>query len=150
MEIKIIQTSSKNNDFIELVKLLDEYLAIRDGKDHTFYHQFNSTESLKFVTVLYAENIPVSCGAMKVFDNNTLEIKRMYTLQKSRGKGYSSIVLKELEQWAKKMNFTQCILETGKKQPEAISLYKKFGYVQTDNYEPYIGIENSFCFKKRL
>ena len=44
----------------------------------------------------------------------------------------------------------KCILETGKRQAEAIRLYKKSGYDIIPNYGQYAGIENSVCFKKDL
>ncbi|HJZ39393.1 MAG TPA: hypothetical protein VJ203_03440 [Bacteroidales bacterium] len=40
------------------------------------------------------------------------------------------------------------MLETGKRQPEAIELYKKSGYKLTPNYGQYAGVENSLCFEK--
>ena len=58
------------------------------------------------------------------------------------------IILKELEKWAAELNYTKCVLETGKKQPEAITLYLKNGYAIIPNYGQYIGIENSVCFAK--
>ena len=36
MNINILRTSSKNKDFIDLVKELDAYLKITDGDDHEF------------------------------------------------------------------------------------------------------------------
>jgi len=42
------------------------------------------------------------------------------------------------------------MLETGKRQPEAIELYKKSGYKLTPNYGQYAGVENSLCFEKKL
>jgi putative acetyltransferase len=53
-----------------------------------------------------------------------------------------------LENWARELHFTACVLETGKKQPEAIALYQKMGYVITPNYGQYIGVENSVCMRK--
>ena len=44
----------------------------------------------------------------------------------------------------------KCILETGKRQPEAIELYKKNGYRIIPNYGQYAGIENSVCFEKEV
>jgi GNAT superfamily N-acetyltransferase len=79
-----------------------------------------------------------------------MEIKRMYTLPKSRGRGFASIVLKELETWAREMYYKKCILETGKRQPKAIQLYKKNDYQLAANYGQYIGISNSLCFEKYL
>ena len=42
-----------------------------------------------------------------------------------------------------KLHYKKCILETGKKQPEAIQLYKKNGYNKISNYGQYSDIENS-------
>jgi hypothetical protein len=42
------------------------------------------------------------------------------------------------------------VLETGKRQPDAVALYKKCGYKQIPNYGQYIGMENSVCFEKWL
>jgi GNAT superfamily N-acetyltransferase len=56
----------------------------------------------------------------------------------------------ELEKWVKELSYSKCILETGKRQPEAIALYQKNGYHIIPNYGQYIGMENSVCFKKEL
>ena len=79
-----------------------------------------------------------------------MEVKRMYTLPDFRGKGIATIVLQELEKWAKELRMEKCMLETGKRQPEAIALYTKNGYRLIPNYGQYAGVENSVCFEKLL
>ena len=148
--IKIVRTNSDNPDFIELVKYIDADLAIRDGNEHSFYAQFNKIDKIKFVVIAYEDDQPVGCGAIKEYAPNTMEIKRMYTSPASRGNGIATKVLTELENWAAEMSFEKCILETGKKQPEAIALYKKSGYKSISNYGQYAGIENSVCFRKEV
>jgi GNAT superfamily N-acetyltransferase len=148
--IRIIRTNSDNRDFIQLVKHLDADLAERDGKDHSFYAQFNKIDKIKYVVVAYENDRPVGCGAIKEYAPNTMEIKRMYTSPESRGKGIASKVLGELEVWASELSYEKCILETGKKQPEAIGLYKKNGYKIIPNYGQYAEIENSLCFEKQI
>lgn len=148
--IKTVRTDSENNDFKGLVQLLDGELADRDGDEHSFYDQFNSIEGLKYVVVLFEHLKPVACGAIKPLDKKTMEVKRMFTLPNDRGKGLATKVLSELEIWAEEMGYTTCMLETGKRQPEAISLYVKNGYQPIPNYGQYKGVENSVCFKKSL
>lgn len=148
--MKLIRTNSENEDFIELVKLLDVELAKRDGDDHAFYAQFNKIDKIKYVVVAYDKQIPIGCGAMKEFDNRSVEIKRMYTSQDSRGKGIASKILSELEKWATELNYQRGVLETGIKQPEAIGLYHKSGYHLIPNYGQYKGVENSRCFEKKF
>jgi putative acetyltransferase len=149
-EPEIIRTNSDNPDFINLVKQLDADLAERDGSEHYFYAQFNKIDKIRHAVVAYDRGVPVSCGAIKQYDDAAMEVKRMYTLPESRGKGLASLVLNALEEWAKELSYTKCVLETGKKQPEAIALYTKNGYVVIPNYGQYEGIENSVCFEKKL
>ena len=148
--IRTIRTTSEHEDFIHLVRHLDADLAERDGNDHSFYAQFNKIDKIKHVVVAYAGDQPVGCGAIKEYAPDTVEIKRMYTSPESRGKGIASNILRELEKWASELSYERCILETGKKQPEAIGLYKKSGYKIIPNYGQYDGVENSLCFEKQL
>lgn len=146
--ISVMRTDSDNQDFIDLVKYLDADLAERDGSDHSFYAQFNKINKIKYVIVAYENGKPVGCGAIKEYAPKIMEIKRMYTAPESRGKGIASKILTELENWASELSYEKCILETGKKQPEAIGLYKKNGYKLIPNYGQYAEIENSVCFEK--
>lgn len=79
-----------------------------------------------------------------------MEVKRMFTLPEKRGKGLASAILKELESWAKELGYKTTILETCKRQTEAVTLYNKCGYQVIPNYGQYIGIDNSICFEKEL
>ncbi|MEK6155031.1 GNAT family N-acetyltransferase [Flavobacteriaceae bacterium 3-367] len=148
--IKIVRTDASNADFVALVKQLDADLAIRDGDDHPFYDQFNKIDQIKYAIVAYEKGKAVGCGALKEYAPGMVEIKRMYTTPQGRGKGIATKMLKALEAWASELSYEKCILETGKKQPEAIGLYKKNGYRIILNYSPYEGVENSICFEKRL
>jgi putative acetyltransferase len=146
--INIIRTDSSNHDFIKLVKELDTYLAEKDGTEHSFYDQYNKIDKIGHVVVAYKNKTTVSCGAIKELSAEAMEVKRMYTVPENRGEGIASIVLAELERWAAELGYAKCLLETGKRQPEAISLYKKRGYKVIPNYGQYVGIDNSVCFEK--
>jgi GNAT superfamily N-acetyltransferase len=148
--IRIVRTNSSNPDFRELVQQLDAYLTIQDGDEHDFYDQFNAIDDLNYVIMIYENGTPMACGAIKEFDNGVVEVKRMYTTPASRRKGMGSMILKELETWALELNYRKCILETGKRQPEAIALYKNNGYIRIPNFGQYSGVENSVCFEKFL
>ena len=148
--IEISRTDSTNHDFIKLVKYLDAYLAVIDGDDHLFYSQFNTVDEIKHVVVAYKNGKPFGCGAIKKFTRNTMEIKRMYTSPEGRGKGIATRILVELETWATELSFEKCVLETGKKQTDALGLYKKSGYIVIPNYGQYAGVESSVCFEKEI
>ena len=148
--IRLIRTDSDNNDFIELVKLLDAELAILDGDEHAFYAQLNKTDKIKHVIVAYENDKPISCGAIREYSPAIMEVKRMYTIPESRGKGIATKVLNELEKWTTELAYQKCILETGKRQPDAIWLYQKNGYKSIPNYGKYVEMENSVCFEKNI
>ncbi|MEP7169870.1 MAG: GNAT family N-acetyltransferase [Bacteroidota bacterium] len=147
---KIKRTTSADADFHSLVKLLDSDLETRDGSEHSFYAQFNKIDTIKNAVVYYQNGTAIGCGAFKEYDKTTVEIKRMFVSPDLRGKGIGLKILNELEQWAAGLNYTAGILETGKKQPEAIALYKKAGYTIIPNFGQYATIENSVCMKKFL
>ena len=148
--IKVIRTNSENKDFIELVKYLDADLAERDGDDHLFYATLNKVDTIKYAIIAYENGKPVGCGAIREFTPGIMEIKRMYTSPEGRRKGVATKVLSELEIWASDLSCEKCILETGKRQPEAIGLYKKNGYNPIPNYGKYTSMENSVCFEKEM
>lgn len=148
MQIK--RTYAEDPDFIELVRLLDADLAKRDGDEHAFYAQYNKIDNLKYVVVIVDKDKPISCGAIKHYDEVSMELKRMFTLPTERGNGVASLVLQELEIWTAQLGYSRCILETGIRQPEAIALYQKNGYSLISNYGPYINVEDSRCFEKEL
>jgi len=148
--ITLRRSNAENSDFVALVKELDAGLAIVDGEDHAFYSQFNRIDSIKVVVLAYEDGIPAGCGAIKEYEPGVMEIKRMFVRPDQRRKGIAATVLAELEGWASELSCTKCMLETGLKQPEAIALYRKCGYLQIPNYGQYKGVENSVCFEKQL
>ena len=79
-----------------------------------------------------------------------MEVKRMFVRLNKRSEGIASEILQEQEKWSKELGYKKCILETGKKQPEAIHLYEKNQYKLIPNYGSYEHVENSVCFEKEL
>ncbi len=148
--ITLKRTDSSDSSFRELVSLLDKELKERDGPDHAFYDQFNKIDHIKHAVVAFWNDIPAGCGAIKAYEPETGEVKRMYVKEKLRNKGIATSILKELESWAPTIGFATLILETGMAQPEAIRLYQKNGYTTIPNYGQYAGVENSVCMKKQV
>lgn len=144
------RTDSGNPAFHELIALLDADLREWDGEDHSFYAQYNMIESIHHVIICFVDGSAIGCGAIKKYDALLAEIKRMFVRPEYRGHGIGLAILKELEIWAAELNFSACILETGKKQTSAISLYKKAGYSVTNNYGQYENIEYSVCMRKPI
>ena len=148
--LKIERTDAKNPTFKKLVNDLDKYLAVTDGDAHAFYNQFNKLDDIKYTLILYCNEEPIGCGAIKQYDIQNYEVKRMYIAEPHRGNGYAGELLQDLEDWTKDLGGKKCILETGVRQSGAIRLYKKAGYKRIGNYGQYTGVEDSVCFEKSL
>ncbi len=148
--LSLTRTNSENEAFLALVSALDKDLAVRNGEANDFFAPFNKTPLIRNVVLAFNDLMPAGCGAMKEFDRNTAEIKRMFVPPELRGKGIAGTILRELETWAKELGYTRCVLETGDKMPEALALYRKSGYRIIPNYGPYENVESSICFEKNL
>ncbi len=146
--LRLVRTTSENTDFQQLVQLLDRDLAARDGDEAAFYAQYNKINLIRHAVVAYEGDEPVGCGAFKEFEPEAVEIKRMYVRPTHRRQGVARAVLAELEQWAGELSYPAAVLETGRRQPEAIALYQRCGYASTPNYGQYVGVANSVCFRK--
>lgn len=148
--ITTLRTTSINADFCRLIDELNKELHVRYGAQQEFFNQFNKLDTIRYALVAYDGNEPVGTGAIRQYSNDTMEVKRMFVPVERRGGGIASIVLKELEQWSREMNYKRCILETGSKLPEAVRLYRNHGYNQIANYGQYAGVADSICFEKWL
>lgn len=148
--IKLKRTTSTSFDFIELTQQLDKELKLIYGESQDEFDQYNVITDLTTVVIAYSNDKPIGCGCFKPFDLHSVELKRMFVNSGFRGKGVGAAILKELEVWARELNYSAVILETGTEQPDAVRLYEKMGYSVVANFEPYIGNELSICFEKKL
>ena len=144
------RTDASDEDFIDLVKLLDKELGATYTESSDFYSQYNTLNDIKNVVLVYDGENAIACGAIKEFKEDIMEIKRMFTRPEYRGQGMAKMLLLELENWAKSLDYKQCILETGTLQKAAIALYENSGYRMIPNYGQYRGVETSICFLKSL
>lgn len=92
----------------------------------------------------------VACGAFRLLDPETAEVKRMYVEPGHRGLGIGRALLVRLEEMASEMGARRLVLETGVHQAAAIALYRSAGYVQVDCWGEYAAAVTSRCFEKRL
>jgi GNAT superfamily N-acetyltransferase len=78
------------------------------------------------------------------------ELKRMFTAAASRGQGLGRRLLTTIEESARAAGLKRVILETGDKQPEAISLYEKSGYERIEDFGFYQGATGVLSYAKLL
>jgi GNAT superfamily N-acetyltransferase len=94
---------------------------------------------------------PVTGGAFRRFDDETAELKRIWTDSRYRRRGFAKALLVELESAIAARGYRRIYLTTGDKQPEAEKLYLSTGYVRLDEPLPAEGDENyPVAFSKTL
>jgi GNAT superfamily N-acetyltransferase len=78
--------------------------------------------------VIVRDGVTIAGGAYMRFDDESAEVKRMWTHADHRRQGLAGRVLGELEQRAKQAGYRGIVLTTGARQPEAVALYLALGY----------------------
>lgn len=77
------------------------------------------------------------------------EIKRVYVSPRARGLGLAKTLMDHIEAQARAAGMTHARLETGIHQPEAIGLYRKFGYVECASFGDYPANDPNSVFMEK-
>lgn len=101
--------------------------------------------------VIYQEGNPVGCGAVRLLDPETAELKRMYVSPAVRGKGLGRRLVAALETEARALGVRRLVLETGLRQSAALALYRSTDFQPIPLYGEYVrSPETSICLGKVL
>jgi GNAT superfamily N-acetyltransferase len=106
--------------------------------------------SVRFLIAVSARGEAEGCGAVVLEPDGSAEIKRMYVKPEARGKGVGAAILRGLELRAREEGIRVLRLETGSRQPEAIRLYRSFGYRDRGPFGEYHADAHSVFMEKRL
>ena len=94
--------------------------------------------------------VPVTGGAFRRFDDDTAELKRIWTDGNHRRRGHAKAMLAELECDIARSGYRRIYLMTGDRQPEAERLYESAGYTRLDKPLPSAGPVYPVAFEKIL
>ncbi len=145
-----IITNEKDERFIELTKELDNEYYQLYGDIVLKYKEYNDLNDPHIVMLVLNWGNPIACGSFKLFDKDTIEIKRLYVKRRYRRKGIGYKIVKQLEKLAIEENFKYSIIETGSENEAAIRLYEKLDYEKIDNFGQFEGDEMCICMKKEF
>jgi putative acetyltransferase len=136
-----------------LISLSDAYMTALYPAES---NHLESASALQAANVLFlgcfVQDHLVGCGAVKILsdDGRYGELKRVFVLESHRGKGYSKAIMEKLEGHLKNSGIALARLETGIRQPEALGLYKRLGYVERAPFGAYVEDPLSVFMEKRL
>lgn len=142
-------TSPRDGDAIPLIEALSADLATRFGSDgRGGLAGWDAVADRSLFALARLDGVAVGCGAVRPFDGEVAEIKRMYAVP--GGSGVGAAILSFLEAGARRLGYRQVLLETRWANDRAVAFYRRHGYRLVPNYGPYQGRAKSACFGKIL
>lgn len=151
-QIEYRWTNGENEDFKKFYLITEEYYSKLVGgiQNRSAFLPYNMSESVTDVVIAYYNDIAIGCAGLKKYSDTDVEIKRVWIEPDYRGNHIVTCLMEILENHAKKQGFQRIILQTRKQMSDALRLYSKCGYYQTDNYPPYDKLEGAICLAKDL
>jgi GNAT superfamily N-acetyltransferase len=156
MDIRVV--AYDHPDAAKLIAEVQQEYVVRYGDpDVTPVDPADFAASRGVFLVGYVDDVPIACGAWRAHDGpapefqpGDAELKRMFVTASARGRGFARAILAELERTAAAAGRRRAVLETGTRQPEALTLYRSSGYRAIENFGVYQNEPESRCFAKDL
>ena len=152
--IDVVSVPADDGDLAELLTAYFKDLSLRYWEFEATWEEFEA-EIKPGVRFLLArrEGAAVGCCALQRNPESGLEgveLKRMYVEPAARGTGVANALLEAAEKLARDLGAPQIYLETGTRQPEARRVYERSGYAEIPKYPPWVDMELSVAYAKRL
>jgi len=153
LDLTIAAESFESADARRLIAELDAGLALLYPPEQRFGPNLKAEhvdEGRGVYLIARRDGRAVGCGAIRLLDPDTAEVKRMYVDPDLRGQGVGRAVLDALEERARTLGVSRLVLETGIHQHAAIALYRHAGFEQIDCWGEYLTAATSVCYAKDL
>ena len=153
MRVVIHRTDMDSAPAQELLGRLNSELSERypeEGANHFTLDPSDVTPGRGLFVLGFLDGVAVGCGAVRRLHGGDAEIKRMYVAPTARRRGVGRAILAELEVEALALGAKRLVLETGARQPEALSLYRRHSFDVIPNFGPYVDSPLSVCMAKTL
>lgn len=149
--LSIARESPRQEDVIALIRQSDALMqSLYPAESNHLVDIDSLAQPYVHLFVAREEGRALGCGAFVLGADGQAEMKRVFVDPAARGKGIARAVMEALEREAEKLGVTLMQLETGIKQPEAIALYRRFGYVECGPFGAYRPDPVSLFMEKRL
>ena len=153
MKIAVAPEPFDSADARRLVAALDEHLAGLYPPEQRFGPNLRPEHLAPGIGTFVIARVggaAIGCGALRLLDGATAELKRMYVEPAQRGRGVGRAIVDQLEAVAVTLGANRLVLETGIHQTEAIALYRRVGFREIDCFGEYASSPTSMCFEKTL
>ena len=141
--------SDENDErFLKLVDELDRGYYERIGDELSKYDSYNEFKNPHVVILALDNGKAVACASYRVFDNVSVEFKRVYVKKEYRKRGIAYNLIVQLEKSVMGRNFRYSYIVTGKNNHAAIGLYEKLNYELIDNFGQFRDDDRVVCMRK--
>jgi putative acetyltransferase len=151
LPLTIALESPNQPGVIRLLEMSDTYMASLYPAESN--HLLDITQLEKpgvWFLVARQDDEIVGCASLVEAGDGTAEIKRMFVDPEARGLKLGRRLMEALEALGREKGLTAIRLETGISQPEALGLYRAFGYVEIGPFGEYVEDPLSQFMEKRL
>lgn len=159
MEIKLVPGFDKptvvGELFAEYTKgLVDGVPAMQGYLDQQGYEEEIKRLEAKYgepegrLYLAYTGDTPLGCVALKKLSSAHCELKRLYVRPEVRGKHLGETLVEKLLEDAANIGYEYMYLDTQPYLKEAVSLYKKLGFVEIEKYNDSPIAETIYMRKK--
>ncbi|SOD93035.1 GNAT family N-acetyltransferase [Blastococcus haudaquaticus] len=114
-----------------------EYVRRYGGRDAAVVDPAEFLPPRGAFLVAEVDGVPAGCGAWRALPSGQAEIKRVYVEPAFRRQGVARLVVAALEQGAAAAGHAEVVLNSGREQPEALTLYAELGYRPVRGYGVY-------------
>ncbi|MDM9622373.1 GNAT family N-acetyltransferase [Rhizobium sp. S96] len=151
MSVTITLESPRQDGVVRLLELSDAYAQSLYPPESNHLVDLSTLEkpTVSFFVARNGDEV-VGCCALVEAGDGTAEIKRMFVDPEARGLKVASKLMNALEALAGEKQLTAVQLETGIYQPEAIGLYRKYGYIEIEPFGSYLPDPLSLFMEKRI
>jgi GNAT superfamily N-acetyltransferase len=149
--IAIVEERADTADATALIVELEEHLASLYPQEsrHGYSVEKLIAQGVAFF-VLRDDGVPAACGGVQLFGREYGELKRMYVRPAFRGRGFGTLLLDRLADYARSRHVAVLRLETGIHQAEAIGLYERAGFRPIPPFGDYRPDPNSRFYEKEF
>jgi putative acetyltransferase len=149
--LKVSRETPRRDDVVTLIRQSDALMQSLYPAESNHLVDIDSLAAPQVHFFVARENGRVlGCGAFVLGADGRAEMKRVFVDPAARGKGVARVLMEALEREAAQRGVTLMQIETGIKQPEAIALYRKFGYAERGPFGTYKPDPLSLFMEKRL
>ncbi len=138
-------------DVVALIEASDAYSLERYPPEGHFGTDIAGLKSPDITFIVARRGgVAEGCGAVKWFDDATAELKRIFVSEAARGLGLGRRIMARLEAIAAERGAKTLYLETGPLNTEAVTMYRRLGYVECGPFADYAANPYSLFMTRKL